>query len=105
MGERPWWTSRPASRLSNDRQPGAFCFENKMLEKFERRKQYRVLRSYTADVMPGFWIKTICYSLAEGDVVRFVGNTLGYATFRVADGRNIYLKPRLAFRIIGGLDD
>jgi len=105
MGNAPGGPRVPLIVLADDRQPGAFCFENKMLEKFERRKQYRVLRSYTADVMPGFRIKTICYSLSEGDVVRFVGNTLGYATFRVADGRKIYLEPRLAFRIIGSLDD
>jgi len=76
-----------------------------MLEKFEARKQYRVLHSYIINVIPGFRLKTICYSLSEGDIIRFIGNTLGYATFRVVDGRKIYLEPRLAFRIIGDLSD
>ena len=74
-------------------------------EKFINGKKYYVMRDYD-DTPPGsfFRLKQMCYKLCMGQELRFRGPNFDCsATFLTCDGRQVMLKKKIAFRVVGSL--
>lgn len=71
------------------------------VDKFKAGQLYEVLDDWASATSPFFRIQNARYELRAGETIRFKCPNMGYAVFYDTAGKVVYLKPKLAFRIVG----